>query len=425
MSKMLQSDTPAPRRFGKFFGRARGFAFDRRGGVAPLLALTALPLMGSVGAAVDYTRATAARAAMQTALDSTSLAIARAVARSETPPNAANLFSAIFTRTEVQGVSVASTVQSSSGGSTVTVTATGQMGAMFMRIVGIPEVTLGVTSKAFTSTDTSGCVLALDSNASGAVSMGGSTSVNLSNCSVFANSTNATALTVGGSASLTADMVGSAGGVSVSSSNVTVTDGILSHMGPVTNPYADLHVPSYGACDHNNTKVKVDTTLDPGVYCNGISVNAGATLTLNPGIYYIDGGDLSANGGGTINGAGVTIVLTSSSGRNYATANINGNASINLTAPISGATAGLVVFLDPKAPIGTSVSLIGGSTQTLGGAIYAPTGAISYSGGAATSASCTQIIGDTVSFSGNSSVAINCSGYSTRPFGPTSIRLIS
>jgi hypothetical protein len=29
-----------------------------------------------------------------------------------------------------------------------------------------------------------------------------------------------------------------------------------------------------------------------------------------------------------------------------------------------------------------------------------------------------------VSFSGNSGVAINCSGHNTRPFGPISIRLI-
>jgi Flp pilus assembly protein TadG len=410
-------------RLGKCLAHAWDLALDRRGGVAPMLALTALPLLASVGAAVDYTRASAARAAMQSALDSTSLAIARAVSRHETPPDAATLFSTIFTRAEVQGVSVTSAVQSSSGGSSVTASASGVMDAMFMRVVGIPQVTLGVTTKAFTSMDTSGCVLALDGNAANAMSLGGSTSVNLSGCSVFSNSVDAAALSVGGNATLSADMIGSAGGVSISSSNVTVTDGILSHMGPVSNPYADMQVPNFGACDQNNMKVKSDTTLDPGVYCNGISVNAGASLTLNPGIYYIDGGSLSANGGGTITGTGVTIVLTSSSGKDYATANINGNASISLTAPIAGPTAGLVIFEDPKAPVGTSVSLLGGSTQRFGGAIYAPTGAISYAGGAATSASCTQIIGDTVSFSGNSGVAINCSGYNTRPFGPISIRL--
>ena len=45
-------------------------------------------------------------------------------------------------------------------------------------------------------------------------------------------------------------------------------------------------------------------TINPGVYCNGISVHAGATLTLNPGIYYLDQGSLSVNGGATLTGVG-------------------------------------------------------------------------------------------------------------------------
>ena len=171
--------------------------------------------------------------------------------------------------------------------------------------------------------------------------------------------------------------------------------------------------------------MKSDTTIDPGVYCNGISINAGAKLTLNPGVYYLDRGSLSINGGGAIVGTGVTLIFTSSTGANWATANINGNASVNLTAPDFGPTAGVVIYGDRNAPVGTSFSLGGGSSQTFGGAIYAPKGAISYSGGASTSSSCTQIIGDTVTFTGNSSVAINCSSYKTRPFGASAIYLIS
>jgi hypothetical protein len=119
------------------------------------------------------------------------------------------------------------------------------------------------------------------------------------------------------------------------------------------------------------------------------------------------------------------LIFTSSTGLNYATATINGNAAVSLTAPNSGSTAGIVIFGDPNAPVGTSLSLSGGSTQTFGGAIYAPTAAITYTGGAATSSSCTQIIGDTVTFTGNSNVAINCSSYKTRPFGPSTISLVS
>lgn len=45
------------------------FFKDCRGSVAPILALTALPLLGSVGVAVDFSRANAARTAFQNALD--------------------------------------------------------------------------------------------------------------------------------------------------------------------------------------------------------------------------------------------------------------------------------------------------------------------------------------------------------------------
>ena len=48
---------------------AAQFLKNRRGGVAPMLALAAIPLIGAVGAAVDYSRANSTRSAMQAALD--------------------------------------------------------------------------------------------------------------------------------------------------------------------------------------------------------------------------------------------------------------------------------------------------------------------------------------------------------------------
>lgn len=53
---------------------------NRQGGVAPMLAITIIPLIGAVGAAVDYTRASAARSAMQTSLDSTALFLSKSAA---------------------------------------------------------------------------------------------------------------------------------------------------------------------------------------------------------------------------------------------------------------------------------------------------------------------------------------------------------
>jgi hypothetical protein len=378
-----------------------------------------------VGAAVDYSRASAARTAMQAAADAASLAITKAVSQNRTPPDAQSVFTALFSRPDVQNVTVSSSLTTTSSGTTASVSAQGTISMEFMRVIGTTQLTLGVSSASVTMGDDSGCVLALNKTTDSAISIGGSAKLTSSNCAILSNSSSSTAVNVFGAANVTAELIGAVGGVSASSSSVNLSEGISTHIAAVADPYADVQVPSFSGCADTNLTVKGTTTLDPGVYCGGISVNAKAALTLNPGVYIIDGGSFTVNGNATVNGTGVTLVFTSSSGSSWATAKINGGASLNLTAPNSGATAGLVIFADPKAPVGTSFTFNGGSSQTFGGAVYAPTGAISYSGGASTSSSCTQIIGDTVSFSGNADVAINCSSYKTRSFGTSNIRLSS
>ncbi len=268
-------------------------------------------------------------------------------------------------------------------------------------------------------------VLSLDRSASGAITGQGSTSVALSGCSLYDNSGSATALTVGGSASISALSIGVVGGISAGSSNITTTMGIRTGVGPVLDPYADVSFPNFFGCNQTNFTTNRTITVDPGVYCGGIKLNGGANVTLNPGIYYLDGGSLSVNGGATLTGTGVTLVFTAKTNNTFATATINGNAVINLTPPKSGPTAGIVMFGDRNIPVGTAFKFNGGATQYLGGAVYVPTGAISFSGGAGTSTDCTQVIGDTVTFTGNSSLVLNCSSYSTRPFSPLTVKLTS
>ena len=229
---------------------------------------------------------------------------------------------------------------------------------------------------------------------------------------------------MGGSARISALSVGVVGGVT-GAENITAIQGIKTGIGPVLDPYADDAFPTFSSCNVQNYAANKSETIDPGVYCGGITVHAGATVTLNPGIYYLDGGSLTLNGGSTLNGAGVTLVFTKKNKSTWATATINGNATVNLTPPKSGPTKGIVMFGDRGIPTGTSFKFNGGASQYLGGAIYLPTAAITFAGGAATSTSCTQIIGDTVTFVGSSSIAINCSTYETKPFSPMVIRISS
>ena len=53
------------------------FLRNQKGGVAPTLALAIIPLVGMVGAAIDYSRANSVRTSMQGALDSTALMLSK------------------------------------------------------------------------------------------------------------------------------------------------------------------------------------------------------------------------------------------------------------------------------------------------------------------------------------------------------------
>jgi Flp pilus assembly protein TadG len=65
----------------------RRFFSDARGNVAILFALATLPVMGAMGAAVDYSMANAQRTAMQASLDATALALARMMPLSQNELN--------------------------------------------------------------------------------------------------------------------------------------------------------------------------------------------------------------------------------------------------------------------------------------------------------------------------------------------------
>jgi len=151
---------------------------------------------------------------------------------------------------------------------------------------------------------------------------------------------------------------------------------------------------------------------------------AGANITLSPGIYYIEGSGLDVAGGATLSGTGVTLVFTSSNGTNYAGATINGGANINLTAPTTGWNAGIVLFGDRNMPAGTNFTFSGGSTQSFTGALYLPKGAVKFAGGADSTAGCTQLVADTITFTGDSNFAIDCAGKGTKPLASANISLV-
>ena len=284
-------------------------------------------------------------------------------------------------------------------------------------------VTLYGRAVALPGNNGTGCVLSLNALASGGVTSKGTSGINLNACSVYDNSSNSSALVNSGSATIDALSVNVVGNIS-GGSGITASQGINTGTSPASDPYASVVMPPFSGCDHNNMTVKNTVTLDPGVYCNGLQLNAGANVTLNPGVYYMDRGSLQVAGGASITGTGVTIIFTSSTGSNYASATINGGATVAITAPPTGPLAGLAIFGDRNMPISTTFKFNGGAGQVMGGAVYLPKGTLDYAGGANTNTNCTQVIADTITFVGNSKLAVNCAGYGTKPIGTSVASLV-
>ena len=117
-----------------------GFVADRRGGVAPIFALALVPMIGLVGAAVDYSRGNAARTAMQAALDATALMLSRDAAGmdpDQVSAKATSFFNAQFSRSEVTNVQANGVLSSPQQGSFILdVTASGTVPTTFTRLLG-------------------------------------------------------------------------------------------------------------------------------------------------------------------------------------------------------------------------------------------------------------------------------------------------
>src|SRR5689334_25023656 len=76
ISEFLRRHDPPPSSRNKTLARVIAMLFkrllhDHAAGVAPLLGLCIIPMVGAAGAAIDYSRAASVRTSMQMALDST------------------------------------------------------------------------------------------------------------------------------------------------------------------------------------------------------------------------------------------------------------------------------------------------------------------------------------------------------------------
>src|SRR4051812_50067301 len=124
------------------------FLKDRRGGVAPMFAIAIIPVLGLVGAAVDYSRANSVRAGMQSAIDATSMAMAKlspTLTQAELQQKTTAYFNAMFNHPDAKNL-VITPAYTTAGGSQLVISVSGSMDTSFMKLMGFSSLNIGSTS---------------------------------------------------------------------------------------------------------------------------------------------------------------------------------------------------------------------------------------------------------------------------------------
>ncbi|CAA7618381.1 conserved hypothetical protein [Magnetospirillum sp. LM-5] len=401
------------------------------GAVAPLTAITLPVLLGLVGLGVETGMWYADKRVLQVQADAAAMGGAFEVADGGQASSAAARDAARNGFSQANGGSLSVSVPPGSGAyagdsSAVEVTVSRSRTLLFAGLFqGGDAVTIRARAVARVIQNGQACVLALEGVQSQALYFTGSATINLIGCGVAANSTSAQAMQVSGSATLNTGWVDLVGNYSVSGSGVLNSATVpRTGISPIADPFADLPSPSTGSCLKTGYKSKAhqSETLQPGTYCNGMEIGSQGNVTLSPGTYVVKGGTFKVNGNASLTGSGVTIIL-SGSGSDYALADINGGASISLTAPSTGAYAGIAFYQDRNAPTGPDNKFNGGSTMNINGAIYFPRQEVKFTGGNATGGGCTRIIAREVIFTGNADMENNCAALGLDT-STTSVRLV-
>jgi Flp pilus assembly protein TadG len=122
----------------------RAFRRDSRANVAITFGLALIPVCGLVGAAVDYSRANAARTQLQAALDSTALMLSKeapAMTQDQVKQKASDYFNAMFTRPDALSKQLTTTYDPA--GTSITMAGSAVVNTTVSRVFGHQQIPIG------------------------------------------------------------------------------------------------------------------------------------------------------------------------------------------------------------------------------------------------------------------------------------------
>lgn len=426
---------------------------DERGQATTFMALfMGLIMLGFIAFALDVGYLFQKKRMAQAAADAAAIAAAEEGATTVNGQNAANVAAKLNGFDTTLGTNPAtvtlSTVSTGNYSSTqavptnwVTAVVSQPINTFFLEAFNktMSTVTVSASSVAAGGLNSSAC-LCLKGTSGTDLSMSNGAKLTGSNCAISENSSSSNAITVIGGATLCAQAIGTVAAWNGASNGPNVNNG-----GSVCGTAA--LVPGVAACSPPMPNVPVDTTcsanpvtgsnksytVGPGstygttissangnmVCYNGLTVNGNSnTVTLNPGIYIINGGVglHFMSGGPNPGGNGVLFYL-----ENGAALTIDSAANVNLvaggntksgggTAPLTGIYNGILFYQDPGYPAAANditsdagdsaaISIQGGANLYISGNILAPLAAVSVGNGSSTTIN-TNILAKTLNMYG-------------------------
>lgn len=413
---------------------------DKRGN-ALVIAAAAMPLvLGSAGLASDTIQWALWKRQLQRAADSGAIAGVYAIAESS---GARDNVSTAVDRDLTYNSHIAYTTTKTVGAPTsgyystdayavqvqLAVQKTLNFSGMFMSSF---TPTISATSVATIVPSGHYCVVSLENTATTGITATGNADVDLG-CGMITNSTSLTAAVATGSSDVNASPIAAVGGIPAST-----------HWAPGTvlqpftmaqdDPFAAINAPASSAfpsgnCPNLNVQANSPkTTWTPGtdykvmgtnMLCfSGLKLQGTVVFPANS-VIVIDGGDITSNAQADVTCLGCTFILTNrstSSTPTIGTADLNGGAKWNITAPGTAATGdalyykGILMYQDRRAQDASNITdkINGNSSSHFQGAFYFPKQQVTYNGTAGMSTVCMQLVARRVTYSGNMSISNSC-----------------
>jgi hypothetical protein len=255
----------------------------------------------------------------------------------------------------------------------------------------MPVLARAVARSAASTGNGTGCVYTLGATGQDFLT-NGNANIQAPLCGLNIDSSSSQAMLLNGNITLDMASIGIVGGYS-KNGNISLTPaspdtGIIPYSDPLSylpgySCTVTACTPSGGGSSVSCQNVtfngnNLNATLTPGCYSTLI-FNGNYGVTMSPGTYIINAssiGNFAFNGNGTISGTGVTIYIANGQ------LNVNGNTTLNLSAPTSGNFSG--VLFDQSASDTHMATINGNANTNIQGVMYFPAANLTINGNSST-----------------------------------------